>query len=807
MSPAAKVVALLLMSALELAQAQSPRRPPPVPPDSSRVTIRSPRSGVSRRARARDSQRARAARLRPGAASPADLSSAYRDPTARTLITRAREVRAVLDTSLRGYDATVRQRVSAGLNVKAIGADRLLFRSELAARVRWSHPDRVVVDILGARTAAPVAFPGARVLSGFADMVPIPWFTGAEGLMWWFNMDGEQVDDDGGGDDDHPFQYVHPLTEGAESVYLYEAGDSATMTLPGGRRLELHEVIVRPRQALEELITGSLWFEAGAGQLVRAVFRPAAPYDMKGMLAREGDLEDIPAPIRGTLMNPFEFDIESFTVDYGLYEGRWWLPRVQSARGVMRMGFVRSSASIDQSFRYASVAGGDTLPTFPRGRDRNSRNAGDEMGVIVRGLVDAAVPGRQGRGREQPDLRCPPADTAVHRQRRGDLRLLIRTPCDTAALAHSPELPPSIFDPGEEMFGIAETRALASELGVERLLASRGGTRQESPWHIAYGLEDGLLRYNRIEGLSAGVKGVLPVRGSVTAEGIARLGTANVDPNLEVRLTREGLSRSHSLAAYRRLDSIDDWGDPFGLGGSLSSLLFGRDEGHYMRSAGAELVGTQARGRLTWRLFAERQSTAKVETQASLPHLTRNARFRPNVEASEGEFGGGQLRLRLEHGLDPTGWRVATDIRAEAATGRHDYTRIASDLNVSRGLFGVAALSVGGRAGTSGGTLTPQREWRLGGTSTVRGHRAGMQSGDAFWLARAELGRTGAAVRPLVFYDVGWAGSREAWNEGAKLRGAGAGLSILDGLVRLDLARGIKPTTVWRAHLYVEARF
>jgi hypothetical protein len=29
----------------------------------------------------------------------------------------------------------------------------------------------------------------------------------------------------------------------------------------------------------------------------------------------------------------------------------------------------------------------------------------------------------------------------------------------------------------------------------------------------------------------------------------------------------------------------------------------------------------------------------------------------------------------------------------------------------------------------------------------------------------------------------------------------------MDGLARIDLARGVDPTTVWRAHLYLEATF
>jgi hypothetical protein len=42
--------------------------------------------------------------------------------------------------------------------------------------------------------------------------------------------------------------------------------------------------------------------------------------------------------------------------------------------------------------------------------------------------------------------------------------------------------------------------------------------------------------------------------------------------------------------------------------------------------------------------------------------------------------------------------------------------------------------------------------------------------------------------------------------EGQRARG-GVGLSFLDGLARVDLARGVDPRTVWRAHLYVEPPF
>jgi hypothetical protein len=738
------------------------------------------------------------------------IASAYRDARARATIDRARLARFEQDSTLTNYDATVKQRLSAGLNVKAIGRERLLFRSELAARVRWDKSNRVWIDMLGARTAVPVSFPGARVLTGVAELVPVPYFTGSERLMWWFNFDGGDGDND-----EDAFSYVNPLDRGAEALYEYRSGDSATIRLPGGKQIELHEVTVRAREASADLINGSLWFESGEGQLVRAAFRPALPMDMMKIIG-EDSFEDVPAPIRATLLTPYTFDIEAFTVDYGLYGERWWLPRSQTARGELRMGFLRSTATSHQSFRYTSVSGTDTLPTVRGGIRRFSSDFGEDIAQVVTGVVDGVVPGKQ-FSRRSHTLDCEKGDTIVHRERRGDMRVTIALPCDTVALAHSPELPPSIFDKGEEQFNLAEARALAKEIGVDKELEKLGvptsGTSSStSKGKVFYGWRDGLMRYNRVEGLSLGIRGERPLGKRYDGSAILRLGAADLEPNVELRIRRGSAERSRTLGAYHRLDSATDWGDPFGLGGSLSALVFGRDEGYYYRSSGAEIVGVRAPSPatgITWRLFGERQHNAPAETQISLPNALRDAEFEPNVKAIPATEGGASLRVRTAYGLDPRGFRLSTDMRAEAATGTFDYTRGALDVNVSRYLFANIGVSLTGGAGTSGGTLSPQRAWHVGGTNTVRGFRPDALAGDSYWLARAELAFLGGTVlKPVAFYDAGWAGPRSEWQTSkGNVRGAGVGLSFLDGLARIDLARGVEPRTVWRAHLYVEAAF
>ena len=796
-------LAITAVGAAHPARAQSaqPERTPRPDTSRDRVVIRSEPPYSRRSEERRYSRRGRLPDV-----SPAIAASAYRDARARTTIERARLARFRQDSTLTSYDATVKQRLSAGLNVKAIGRERLLFRMELAARVRWNSSNRVWVDMLGARSAVPTSFPGARVLTGMAEMVPIPYFAGSERLMWWFNFDGGEGDNDEDG-----FSYVNPLERGAEAVYEYRSGDSATIRLPGGKEIVLNEVVVRAREASEDLIVGSLWFESG-GQVVRAAFRPAAPMDMMKFVGEDSD-EDIPAPVRATLLTPFTFDIEAFTIDYGLYGERWWLPRSQTARGELRMGFVRSTATLDQSFRYASVNGTDTIPTVSAGMRRFSTDLGDDIGSVVTGVVDGVVPGHQFNRRSR-SLDCAKGDTVYHRERRGDIRMTLAMPCDTAALAHSPELPPSIFDKGEETFGIAEARSLAKELGIDKELAAVTGSSSSTTKSttVSYGWRNGLMRYNRVEGLSLGVLAERKVGTRYDGSALLRLGTADLEPNVELRIARGTEQRSTGLAGYHRLNSANDWGDAFGLGGSLSALVFGRDEGFYFRSSGAELTGTRAPSAatgVTWRLFGERQHNAPVETQVSLPNAFRGAEFEPNVKAIPATEGGASVRIRSAYGLDPRGFRLSSDIRLEAAAGTFDYTRGAVDLNASRYLFRDIGLSLTGGAGTSGGTLSPQRAWHLGGTSTVRGFPPDALMGDAYWLARAELALMGGPVlRPVVFYDAGWAGPRDAWSQSrGNIRGAGVGVSFLDGLARIDLARGVDPRTVWRAHLYVEAAF
>ena len=832
-----------------------------------------------------------AARRRRGARrlpmTPALAASAFADPGARDLLLRARAARLRQDSALLSYDAKTYQRMSIGLGLRRLARDRLLLRSENASRVQWQRGVGVWLEPTGQRAVFPIAKEAESEFDA-VDLAPIPYFPGREAL-WFPSSDfgtvHAEVDDR---------EMVHPVAAGAEAYYRYATGDSVILQLPEGRRIVLRELRITARRPQWKLFVGSFWFDVATGDLVRAAYRMAADMDIWQVAEEEMERErqeelaaghkpdpddDIPGWVKG-MFNPMRATISAITVEYGLYEGRFWLPKANVAEGSAQAGFMRVPFRIDERFTYASVNGRDSLPPLPLARSasgsgadsarsdstlgssyalgtisdetdedaaddttaeahfsvdltgssrgspsadsliaRHVRSADSLKGIAdsltvtgdtakARRFADRARRARRRAAQERERVRACATDSTyvrgVESRYRGELRIGVRMPCDRKRLANSPDLPGSIYDPGEQLFDEGARDELVRALD----LSLQPGWAPQPP-QLVWGLD--MLRYNRVEALSAGVGARQVLGRGYTAAAEARLGVADWQPNGELSLARSNGRETIRAGAYRRLAYANDWGSPLSFGSSLSALLYGRDEGFYYRAWGGELAGSRERWGtlLDWRLFAERHDSARVETQFSLGHLVNsNTRFLPNIQAREGLVTGAAATLHRSFGVDPAALRLVTDVRLEGAAGDFDYTRGAVDATISRGLGRRLAGSLTASAGTSGGAPPPQRLWYLGGFRTVRGQVAGTAAGDAFWLGRAELGTSVVSIRPVIFYDVGWAGDRTAWrHSGRPLSGAGVGASLLDGLVRFDLARGIHPRQLVRFDMYVEAKF
>jgi hypothetical protein len=757
---------------------------------------------------------------------PELLATAFKDATARATLTKARVARMQQDSALVSYDAMSYQRISAGMGFTKLGRDRLIFRHESASRIRWQDKVGAWVDVKGARTAIPMIGNDEakkelreEMSSEMSDpdfFGAIPYYPGYEPLWVGGDMARAQVNEN---------EIVNPIADGAEAYYTFETGDSISFTLPDKKVIQLRELKVRPRQPKWNLAVGSLWFDTKSGQVVRAAYRLSVPIDIWAVAQEEDphSMDDVPVWVK-PMITPMKAQVTAIAVEYGLHEGRFWLPRLRLAEADAQVSFMRVPVKMEQSFKYASVNGKDSLPPInvralsgvampPDSLTASERQAWrDSVRVERRARVRAENDSvRRGLKMRVPAVRvCDTADTRLAAMRRNDqtLNVAVRIPCDANKLENSPDLPASIYDPGEELFGTKELEALKREaLSLSAQAPFSFRMHLLPPPAFAYG--PALMRYNRVEGLSFGASVEQQLGAGYSALGVGRLGLADWEPNLELSLTRSNLSQSIHAGVYNHLVSASDWGRPLSFGSSFSALMFGRDEGFYYRSSGIEFGANKESSfgggaRLEWRGFAERQRSAAVNTN----FVVNGADFPANLDAWRGTYLGFGARVNHSYGLDPQGLRVFSDLRLEVANGDSLYGRGALDVAISHGLGRLAgSLTLSG--GSSVGALPPQRKWYLGGLQTVRGQSPDTaQSGNAFWLGRVELGSNEAAARPTVFADLGWVGDRNAMSKvGRPMSGVGVGVSFLDGLFRFDVARGIYPRKQFRVDLSLESKF
>jgi hypothetical protein len=693
-------------------------------------------------------------------ADSAALATAYRDDATRELVRLARAHRGVIDASVFRYTATARQRVSLG--VRALRRDRLIYRRETASLVDWRRDGASRVEVVGAREAVPIAMSGVRVpddLDSWArSFIPRP---GDDRLF---------VNPGGGG-----FAW-HPLVEGGEALYRYATGDTTVIRLPDGGTVRLAELRVTPRERDIRVVTGSFWIELDNHAIVQAVFRPSRDFDMERDLARmspedAGDVDDVPG-----FLKPVRFDIRYVTVEYGLWEMRWWMPRLMAFDGSLQLGALRFPITMELTYSdYLVEPDRYGLPELP------------PLTLHLAGYPYA-----------KPLSFRHPTHVVM---------------ADTAQLLTSPMLPASVHAEGERLISEGELRELADRLGA----------LPPVPWEVArptvtwpWEPGRGLLRYNRVEGLSAGAR----VDWDLTRAHLdltGRIGTGDRVPNVELGTSVPTLRRSWRAAVYHRIAAADPSARPFGLQNSLSALLLGQDQGLYFRGSGAELRVEPVAGETRYRarVYGERQVAVERNTDFSLRNLVNDEhRFRPNIEANRADQVGASLQMGRDRGLDPAGARWGGWLDLSAETGTYSFVRpggtLMGGVPVPGRLMAAAELgagtTLGGRRET--GSAAPiQSHWFLGGPTTLRGFAPGTFSGPDHVRARAELATRLPAARLVLFSDAGWAGGFEDYQSSDLAVSAGVGASLLDGLLRFDVARALRPTTQWRLELYVDALF
>lgn len=717
----------------------------------------------------------------------------YADARTAELVRNTRAARERNERLVTAYTATVSQRI--GVGIRAASRDRMLYRQELAAKISWKRDGKSTIEVTGAREGIPVAYRNDQIPDDIEDVRGLV-INPAEDYLRVTNADDEG--------------FIYPLREGGERDYRFQAGDSTVISLPTGKKVRLVELRVIPRRSDWKLIAGSLWFDADSYGMVRALFKPARPFELKRDLST-ADKKDVPEWVNAS------GEVKFVTMEYGLYENRWWMLRYTAIDAAGSMGsWLGMPIKMERVYADYEVEGG--TPPDPNSRfrpagtiarhyvdstgaplDSAARKArADSISKAIDQCVEAATSDDSMKtkgGRREVRVRVGRCTRRPDR----DSVLAVIVPKDTLSLLTSPTLGQPILAMGD----------LIRESEIKSLAAGIPGL-PKAPWAASVQLPRGVgtflqhARYNRVEALSLGTAGRVDF-GRLRLDGTARVGLADWWPTVDVAASTRPRNTQLGLGAYRRLAAANPDTRPFGLINSFYGLFAHRDDGQYFRTAGAEFVARNTNsGWWSFRAYAERQTAASVETRFSIPHLFgSDAVFQPNIRADRADQFGASLTLRGARTFSKT-FTLSSEATFDGAGGDYQFGRGGATV---RGLItpdGPIAVAISASAGTSTGTLPIQSRFYLGGPATLRGYDGGSISGQAFWAGRVEVANSFPGARLSVFADVGWAGARDAFSRGKPVYGGGVGGSFLDGLIRTDLSHAFNGPKGWRFDLYFD---
>jgi hypothetical protein len=716
----------------------------------------------------------------------------YQDATAAALHAAALANRARRDDQVIQYTAIVRQRIAAALRTPL--KDRTLYRAEAAHRVVWNREAGLIVQALALREQTPVGVVD-RDNDGPTDLGLFDAAFDPMNDRLLFGL--ADRDDDLGDPAEDDFWFEHPLYPEWRDAYRFTSGDTLTLSLPDGRRVRAIELQVVPVVADVHRMTGALWIEPVTGALVRAVYRLSDTFDAMRDIAelREeeeaGSFRFVPG-----LFTPWTAEISMIAVDYSLWDFGVWMPRSFRAEGIIGAGILKAPATFDVSYEMESVTTEASLTDSAAAQDSglpevHFRTRSEAMtyfnSLVFGGAVPYTVHAEPGRIDGRPATYLLPEDMSF--------------------LVRSPELPPPVWQDAPGFASRADIDAYSDGLADLRQAA-----QLRTPATFRWGLQrPDLVRYNRIEALSLGMRGQVrpntPI-GALSLTGTVRLGVADLHPNANVEIARETIERRVSLHGYHELATIDERARHFGIGNSLTAATVGRDDGDYYRRSGGMVEWTPPTSdRRTFRLrgYAERHERVEVETAFSLFHATSDTwTFRPNIAADESWEYGASMEISPWWGTDPNLTQGGLDVFLQGGLGDFEYARSSLVGSLVFPLPARMRFALEAGVGTSWGSPSVQRLWYVGGPSTLRGYDARVAGGQSFGRARVELARGESFGRIALFSDLGWAGDRNDVRFDDAFYSVGVGLSLLDGLIRFDGAWGLVSPKEFRFDAYLD---
>jgi hypothetical protein len=578
---------------------------------------------------------------------------------------------------------------------------------------------------------------------------------------------------------------LHPLAAGATEHYRYAITDSVRISVPG-RTVLAAKVAVEPKRLGPSLIAGELWMDRETADVVRMVVVFVGEYlwdRPDGATAR-----DSAEARRGNRTANRFLGVEA-DIEYALVDRTYWLPHRQllaitaevpwflnatlPARAISTFSEYRVNRSPEIRFAIPQPQAGVDDPRGTRVRVKVPGDTDDYdwRTSHERWRYGYTRAGNWSGGRWEIDI--PPAESLIAYPWEGDLHVAL--------------------DRDEERRLRESLQSLADI--SEKLPADWVGRRRA---HLAWETFSDIVRFNRVQGLSLGVGyQVRPGPRFTTVLATARFGTGDLRPTGSIVWRRDAPDGRVDLSVYRTPREVGPWTRGLSFGNSLNAMFAGHDDADYYlllggglsyRWYGGVLRGLQAAARV------ERHTSMATEVDAPFADLFGIGVFRPNPLVAEGTYGRGRLTR------SGTLWFAELANGAELLVGESVVaSRIWGSVELPFSVAGrTGALTI--RGGASLGDDIPQLEFRLGGPHTVRGYPYGTRRDREIWAAQVDLALARSPFwAPVVFVDVGDTFSADP------LVGAGVGLSLLNGLIRFSLAKGLNPSTDVRFDLAFRA--
>lgn len=679
----------------------------------------------------------------PPAVQP-DTLPTFSSEATRALVSRAQARHAADDTTVSEYTARLRYRVSFSLGKRKWARMPTYAVEEQEGSVHWQAPNDLRLDILGRRTAS--RSKDITLSSDFSR----PWFV-PRGL-------GDSVRIFG---NDFPTRAaLHPLAADGPEWYRYTLTDSIALTTPRGTSLRLYAVEVVPSRPGPSLVAGTLWLDSATAQVARFTFRYVGTQLWVDPDDDDPDLKEL-----GGARNANSFINRILTVDsdleYGLQEERYWMPSRQVLSGTLQVPIISDVVipfeAITTFWDYEINTGQPVVfeaPMPDSGAMRTMVHESDSLAAVVRA-------GRWAGGRYE-----------VHRPPKDSLR-------SYAEWGDSLKLD---LGPQEDQ----QVREVQAELAIlaEGLPSDVTGIR---PGGVNYEAFADIFRYNRVQGPSFGYGRAVDVPGlSFTrAQGTVRFGFSDGRVTGQLGLVREAPSGRLRLEAYQGIAEVEPFFKVNTFGNSMNGVFAAHDDADYYLATGGRIGYETSVGRgleLTLGARFEDQRSVATEAHSAInDFLGGSGDFPENPPVAEGFFAGASARL--DGAVGTGGWRLG--VEGLSGGGATDGRVL---VQLRQRAFGMRGVTVTGRGGIATSDPLPQSQFRLGGLQTVRGFDYGTYHGQAFWSVQGDWTPFKGTARPVFFVDVGQAGDADDIFSQKPLVGAGAGLSILNGMIRFDLS-------------------